>query len=236
MVEILSTAGCSSEIEKLIKNAKDKLYLISPFMNINDQIKSHLVQLDNRVSTITIKVVGKTDEVKVDEIAFLQTLKSAQILCVNHLHAKCYMNEDVAVITSLNLYEFSQQNNVELGVKIDRIKEPEIYAEVYKEVSNIISQSKKYELKLVPKESPKVFKEPIKISQSTKAIEKGFCIRCGRDIDVNLDKPLCNTCYQSWAKYSDPAHQEKYCHVCGKESKQSYSKPICYNCYKTMKK
>ena len=36
------------------------------------------------------------------------------------LHAKCYMNEDTAIITSMNLYEASEKNR-ELGVLIQKI-------------------------------------------------------------------------------------------------------------------
>ena len=234
MAEILSTADCSSAIERIIKNAKDKLYLISPYMKISPLLKVQLEQLDNRVSTITIKVVARTDKVQVDEIAFLQKLKNVQILTLGNLHAKCYMNEETAVITSLNLYDFSERNNVELGIKIEKTKDPELYNEVFNEVSSIIGQSKKYEFKVIEREASK--KEPVKIEKSVNTAEKGFCIRCGKEIEINLDKPLCNTCYQSWAKYGDPTYPENCCHICGKESKQSYSKPICYNCFKKIKK
>jgi phosphatidylserine/phosphatidylglycerophosphate/cardiolipin synthase-like enzyme len=232
MAELLSTAGCSSEIEKLIKNAKDKLFLITPYLKISPLLRVQLEQLDNRVSTITIKIVGRTDEIKVDEIAFLQKLKNVQILALENLHAKCYMNEEVAVITSLNLYQFSQQNNVEMGIKVEKAKDPELYDEIFKEVNIIIGQSKKYDIKIIEKTATPAPKEPVKSQTSTQSLKKGICIRSGREIDYNIEKPLCNTCYQSWAKYGDYSYPEKYCLICGKESKQSYEKPVCYSCYK----
>jgi hypothetical protein len=61
---------------------------------------------------------------------------------------------------------------------------------------------------------------------------RGYCIRCGRVIRENPNKPLCSKCYSIWAQYSDPYYHENFCHMCGKGSNQSYSKPVCYKCYK----
>jgi hypothetical protein len=62
--------------------------------------------------------------------------------------------------------------------------------------------------------------------------EVGYCIRCRAEIPINAHRPLCETCYPIWAKFSNVRYQEKYCHICGKMSKQSYSKPVCYTCWK----
>lgn len=43
------------------------------------------------------------------------------------------MNETSCIITSLNLYEFSQINNNEMGVYISRDDDSEMYRETYDE-------------------------------------------------------------------------------------------------------
>ena len=43
-----------------------------------------------------------------------------QIASIKNPHAKLYMNEEFAVISSMNLYEYSQVNNGELGVLCGR--------------------------------------------------------------------------------------------------------------------
>ena len=40
------------------------------------------------------------------------------------------MSEDAAIITSMNLYEFSQQNNDEMGIHVSRSQEPALYKEI----------------------------------------------------------------------------------------------------------
>src|SRR5436189_4033670 len=53
------------------------------------------------------------------------------------LHAKCYYNESEAIITSMNLFMFSQQNNVEMGIYISKEKDEELYRQLTNEVDKI---------------------------------------------------------------------------------------------------
>ena len=50
---------------------------------------------------------------------FLQGLRFVILKYNQDLHANCYLNDDKMIITSLNLYEFSMNNNKEMGVLID---------------------------------------------------------------------------------------------------------------------
>jgi hypothetical protein len=165
-------------------------------------------------------------------MAFLQERKNVIIYALDNLHAKCYINQDTAIITSLNLYQFSEHNNREMGILVDKSTDPELYVNIFNEVGSIIGESNKYELTMKKQDTPIPSKDAPKKSQPAQTVKSGFCIRCGQDIAFNIEKPLCNTCYQSWAKYGDPSYPEKYCLICGKDSKQSYEKPVCYSCYK----
>jgi phosphatidylserine/phosphatidylglycerophosphate/cardiolipin synthase-like enzyme len=242
MPEFLSTAGASNAIEQLVKNSKQRLYLISPYLQINPNLRGLLQQLDNKISTIDIRIVSRTDKINADDMNFLQNLKNVKVFALDNLHAKCYLNEETAIITSLNLYQFSQHNNIEMGIKINKSTDGEVYDAIYEEVDRILGESKKYQIRVIEKEK----NEPVKV-QPQKSRElpikknqpisnEGFCIRCGSKMAVNPDKPLCSKCYPIWAKYSDDTYPEKFCHICGKESPQTYSKPVCYSCYKKIYK
>ncbi len=67
--------------------------------------------------------------------------------CKN-LHAKCYLNENECIITSLNLYEFSQVNNNEMGVLIYRNEDAKLYADTYEEAQRIIRISDEVRMSL----------------------------------------------------------------------------------------
>jgi phosphatidylserine/phosphatidylglycerophosphate/cardiolipin synthase-like enzyme len=221
MAEFLTTSGVSYNLEKLINSSEEKLFLISPFLQIADSLKSLIKERDSR--KIDIRVVYKKDEkINAETMSFLQELTSVKILSCEHLHAKCYINENTAIITSMNLYQYSQQNNKEMGIKVEKDKEPDMYNEIYKEVMRIIQASQQPEFSIK------------KLEREVSVIPSGFCIRCGGDLKINLEKPLCFNCYKSWEEYSNPQYQEKFCHVCGKESATTYEKPVCYSCYKKL--
>ena len=74
--------------------------------------------------------------------------------CQN-LHAKCYLNERSAIITSMNLYDFSQVNNNEMGVFVDRDQEPDLYRETYEEAQRLIRISEEVRLAAEKVEHPK---------------------------------------------------------------------------------
>ena len=67
--------------------------------------------------------------------------------CKN-LHAKCYMNEEMCIITSLNLYEFSQVNNNEMGILIQRSDDGQLYKDAYEEAQRIIRISDEVRISL----------------------------------------------------------------------------------------
>ena len=67
--------------------------------------------------------------------------------CKN-LHAKCYMSEDSCIITSLNLYEFSQVNNNEMGVLMTRESDQEMYRDAHEEAQRIIRISDEIRISL----------------------------------------------------------------------------------------
>lgn len=58
------------------------------------------------------------------------------------LHAKCYLNENQAIVTSMNLYSFSQQNNDEMGIHVTKEKDPDLYKDIYEEAQRLLTISK----------------------------------------------------------------------------------------------
>ena len=53
-----------------------------------------------------------------EESDWLESQEFIRTSFCEHLHAKCYMNEKAALLTSMNLYEFSQRNNEEMGILV----------------------------------------------------------------------------------------------------------------------
>lgn len=136
MAKFLNTSATNYFLEELIKDAKDRLILISPFLKLNDRIKELLAD-KNRLK-IDVRIVYGKSELQPEEINWLKELTYIRTSFCKNLHAKCYLNEEFCIITSLNLYEFSQVNNNEMGVLIRRSDDAELYKDAYEEAQRII--------------------------------------------------------------------------------------------------
>lgn len=136
MAEFLDTQGVSYYLKKLINNSNDKLYLISPYLQLNNQLKLSLEDR-HKFSIDIIIIYGKVSDINPDDSNWLQSMPGIKLLFHKDLHAKCYFNEKEAIITSMNLYMFSQQNNVEMGIYISKEKDEELYKQVATEVDRI---------------------------------------------------------------------------------------------------
>ena len=136
MAKFLNTSATNYFLEELIKDAKDRLILISPYLKLNDRMKELLAD-KNRLKIDVRMVYGKS-ELQPQEISWLKELTYIRTSFCKNLHAKCYLNEELCIITSLNLYEFSQVNNNEMGILIRRSEDVELYRDAYDEAQRII--------------------------------------------------------------------------------------------------
>jgi phosphatidylserine/phosphatidylglycerophosphate/cardiolipin synthase-like enzyme len=87
---------------------------------------------------IDVRIVYGKSELQPMEISWLNELSFIRTSFCKNLHAKCYINESSCIITSLNLYEFSQVNNNEMGVHVSRDEDAEMYRDTYEEAQRII--------------------------------------------------------------------------------------------------
>ena len=146
MAKFLNTSATNYFLEELIKDAKERLILISPFLKLNDRIKELLAD-KNRLK-IDVRIVYGKSELQPEEINWLKELTYIRTSFCKNLHAKCYLNEEMCIITSLNLYEFSQVNNNEMGVLIQRSEDNELYRDAYDEAQRIIRVSDEVRISL----------------------------------------------------------------------------------------
>ncbi len=146
MAKFLNTSATNYYLEELIKGASDRLILISPFLKLNDRIKE-LLEDKNRLK-IDVRIVYGKSELQPKEINWLKELTFVRTSFCKNLHAKCYLNEESCIVTSLNLYEFSQVNNNEMGVFISRSGDPNIYKDAYEEAQRIIRISDEIRISL----------------------------------------------------------------------------------------
>ncbi len=157
MAKFLNTSATSYFLEELIKQAKERLWLISPYLKFNDRIKE-LLEDKNRMK-IDIRLVYGKSELQPAEANWLKTLDYVRTSYCDNLHAKCYISEGASIITSLNLYEFSQVNNNEMGILLIRRDDNAVYQDAYAEAQRIIRISEEVKISLDVVEKEEEFKE-----------------------------------------------------------------------------
>jgi hypothetical protein len=241
MAKFLNTTGVSYHLEELIKGTKGRLILISPYLQFTDRIKEHLSNLN--IQKRDIRIVYRENKLQLDENNWLESQVGIRTSICKNLHAKCYLSENEAIITSMNLYAFSQMNNNEMGIYISKSQDPELYNDALEEAERLltISDEIRISVKKVTADTPaKTEKKIIEDkSNSSKSSDKqtGFCIRTGVPIQFNVEKPLSYEAFKSWSKFSDPNYAEKFCHFSGETSngETSVGKPIMKKNWKKAK-
>jgi hypothetical protein len=258
MSKFCNGSDVSSVLTNIITNADKELCIISPYLKIPLQTKNYLKSTDKK--NIPITIVYRTDSsLHEDDLRFFNELKNLDLRYCDNLHAKCYINEKEGLITSMNLHEYSQISNWEMGIKFSKQSDLEIYIDVIKEIKNLLSLSQPRTKKQNPQETkqpiqlnypPKYSEKPVykpKISPNkgifTKIVdsvigEEAYCIRCGHSMEkFNLEKPLCDKCYPKWAQFKKKDYSERHCHACGElKSNISYEKPTCRECFNRLYK
>lgn len=244
MAKFLSTTGLSYHLEQIIRDCTGKLILISPYLQINDKIKELLTDLDRMKNDI--RIVFREEKLNPQEKKWMSGLSSIRASSCKNLHAKCYMNESNALITSMNLYEYSQVHNNEMGIFVEKATDPQLYSEIENEANMIVRSSDPIHFR----EDDRSFSGKVEISQpqfngkkisqrnkeqkpsNTIDDDEAYCIRCGDTIEFNVDAPYCKKCYSAWKKTANENKKEKYCHNCGDKEPTMLVKPMCFECYK----
>ena len=219
MARFLNTEEISSELSRIIDSGDGRLLLISPYLRLNRRLREALELQDRKKRDIRI-VYGKSD-LHPEESEWLASTR-IRTSFREHLHAKCYMNESRALITSMNLYEFSQQNNDEMGILLDNGDDAELYGAVKREAERILELSEELEHRVTRVEDGQVGTLP----------EAGYCLRCAKEVPCALERPYCDTHYRSWARFKNEDYEESHCHTCKAVHKTSMAKPLCLKCYR----
>jgi len=139
MAKFLDTTGVNFYLQNLIKDASVQLVLVSPYLQLNDRIRELLEDKDRM--KIDVRIVYGKVALRPDEITWLRDLDLVRTSFCKNLHAKCYMSEHGCIVTSMNLYEFSQVNNNEMGIFFDATDDRQLYSDAKEEVQRIIRVS-----------------------------------------------------------------------------------------------
>lgn len=206
MAEFLPTTEISAAIERVIRQAEKELFLISAYVYPRVIYLQRLKDAAKRGVQITFIFGKKRMDEKV--FALFKEVPNLKIYYLHELHAKCFVNEREAIVTSLNLLNGSEEKNREMGVRLDHNTDMIAYRECISEVESILAVAD-----LVfsssnvskPKSSEKFLASP----------KPGYCIRTGVEIPFNIEVPYA---IKRWKDERNRSRTENYCHFSGEPS------------------
>lgn len=161
-IDILDADATTIAIKKLILEAREYVVLICPYLDLSASIIASIQKAIERHVTIHVvyRVDNPTDAAKCAHIEKDLVAFGCDVTHCRRLHTKCYMNEQVVIISSLNLLTSSQSGNFELSTRFDIESHLPAYGKVMQHIEDIYRVSgKKLVLK---KEEPKPIPAPVK--------------------------------------------------------------------------
>lgn len=121
MAKFITGKALEDAIYNIIWDAERVLMIVSPFIKLDDYFKKLFDKHVNNTKIHLIIVFGKNEgavsrSLSKQDFDYFKKFLNISIVYVPNLHAKYYGNEQMGVITSINLYDYSFINNIEFGV------------------------------------------------------------------------------------------------------------------------
>jgi ribosomal protein S14 len=229
MATFLTTKSIAGEIDRLIRTADSRITLISPYLQVSEQFLDRLRSADRR--GVQLRLVYGKNELKGEEKAKLCELKKVALYYSKDLHAKCFSNERSVIISTMNLYEYSELNNREMGVLLTDA-DADATREARAEIEEIVATATREPLGQFRVALSKLFRGAEQPKPSKATTPSGHCIRCGAGGRYTPQSPLCGPCYRSWAEWQNENYAERFCHRCGEDADVTKAKPLCYTCFR----
>lgn len=190
MAKYLDTSQISSELMQLLKEAKEKIILVTFSLQVNKQIQERL-KTKSKLGTLSeITIIYGNTQLKEKELKWMEEIDDLRVFQKKNLHAKCYINENKAIISSMNLYDYSQTSNIEMGFLIEKEKDKEAYVSMMEDIADLkINGTRKQVNELEEKETKNISLE-IENKLHNAAPELGYLQQTQKFLLENLRREL----------------------------------------------
>ncbi|MFZ1528996.1 MAG: phospholipase D family protein [Ferruginibacter sp.] len=236
MAKFITGNALNLALENLFLDADKQLVLISPFIKMHqcyiDALKGRLEDHKLEIIIVFGKNEGDLSKSLPDsDFYFFKKFPNIEIRYEKRLHAKFYLNDDTAIISSMNLHSYSQENNIEAGILtkasllrgitdtiLSQFKNDPFDYEAFDYFSDVIDNAE-----LLYKKAPQYEKKIFGLQKVYKGsiVEKDELSRF-----YNLNIPV----------KADYASKTGYCIRCNVKIPFNIKEPMCMKCFEKWKK
>lgn len=226
---ILKTAEISTEVVKLIQESREYCYLVTPYFKPWPLLERVLDEAKQRGHRITM--IARVDDQRPHQIRQLEQMQARfqfEMIELSHVHMKLYVSEKAAILSSMNLYDSSQERNYEVGYLFDDRRTARTF------LDDIV------EAELLSAPPVKVLKGWFSGDDEARRAQfealiggmdaHGFCVVCGQKCDLDRStSPSYIRCRPCWSTSPDRDNWDltvAFCHYCGKEHRARGSAPL----------
>ncbi|OFX25213.1 MAG: hypothetical protein A2033_01860 [Bacteroidetes bacterium GWA2_31_9] len=245
MAKFLTGNELNSELEKIFELAESNLILISPYIKLHERYASTLKAKKNNDKLEIIIVFGKNEEdvsrsMRIDDLNFFKEFPNIEIRYEKRLHAKYYSNENTSILTSMNLYSYSQDNNIEAGIMTEGSLFGDFTNKLLQGEETVDTKALKY-FERVIKQSDLIYKRIPKYESILLGISKKY--KCSEIVEDKIEE-LFTGKIKTEKSYSRPKNdfpkqtnnQKGYCIRTRKEISFNIKKPLCNEAYESWAK
>ena len=140
MVGVIDRYQIVEYFSRLVKEAREQVYIISPYIKLPDFLNLDLENPESqRIGVYVICGKQRMDEALYN---YFSDRRNVHIYFCKDLHSKIYMNDRYGIICSMNLYDYSIRNNIETGVYFT--KGDKLYNQCRMKMNFILKESIQY--------------------------------------------------------------------------------------------
>ena len=226
-ITLLTDERIEPELVAIIRNARSDVVLVTPYIHLWGHVVDAISLALKRGVNIAVVVRHEDEVLGTRDVVWLME-HGVEVLAVEGLHAKIYMNEGTVIVSSMNLTESSTKNSREVALVVGDDAVAQKIRQYIRENVVPLAQSLN---SLVAEVAARSVPQP---ASPGSLLGGGYCIRCGGRIVFDPDKPLCAGDYETWAEWRNDTYAENFCHSCGRQAETTYAKPLCRECYRRL--
>ena len=124
-MKIINPNEIGSKISTLISESNEKFCAVTPYLDLS-RWRKILINLEQAIKR-GVKIIFYFREIRDKDFNVLKAL-DIELIQIDGLHTKLYFNDSEVIVSSMNLYEFSDLYSIDIALYFD---EPEEYNKIY---------------------------------------------------------------------------------------------------------